>query len=292
MGLVSSKPYPPITSEEIAGGLQRFGLLEGAGVMVHSSLRSFGQVEGGAEAVIRALMQVVTPAGTIMMPSFNHGVIFEQDPAAVFDPLTTPTINGAIPDRFWRMPGVYRSLDPTHAIAAWGKNAERYTRYHHRTLTMGPDSPLGMLCAEGGYGLFLGVHYGANTFHHVVEMSTGAPCLGQRTEAHPVRLPDGRVVEGRTWRWRARACPITDYHRYAPFMRPHQRRLRIGRCTATLFRLSDCYAVIEPLLRQGLGPYPPCSACPIRPHENSPWAASDWDADAGRLLPDSAAWSY
>jgi aminoglycoside N3'-acetyltransferase len=111
------------------------------------------------------------------------------------------------------MDGVCRSLDPTHAIAAWGKHSLQYTQFHHRTLTMGLKSPLGLLYEEDGYGLMLGVTYGANTFHHVVEMATGAPCLGLRTEAYPVALSDGRLVAGRTWGWRAEACSMTT-----PFM--------------------------------------------------------------------------
>jgi aminoglycoside 3-N-acetyltransferase len=281
-----------VTRAEIAAGLRSFGVLEGAGIMVHSSLKSFGLVEGGAAAVVAALMDVVTPAGTLMMPSFNHDEPFHEGRAGYYDPRETPTSNGAIPDTFWRLPGVLRSLDPTHPIAAWGKDAQRYTEYHHRTLTMGKQSPLGLLGAEGGYGLLLGVGYGANTFHHVVEMSTAAPCLGQRSEAYPLHLPDGRIVLGRTWGWRGRACPITDHNRYAPVMEKHQLQVRIGGCTATLFRLRDCYNVIAPMLHAGLGKSPPCSRCPIRPRLVAQTVPSDWDAETQRPLPDSIAWTY
>jgi aminoglycoside N3'-acetyltransferase len=282
----------PLTQADIAAGLRGLGVLAGAGVMVHSSLKSFGHVEGGAGAVVAALMEVVTADGTLLLPTFNHDVPFHEAGPGYYDPRETPTINGAIPDAFWRLPGVQRSLDPTHPIAAWGRNATRYTEAHHRTLTMGPQSPLGLLCAEGGYGLLLGVTYSANTFHHVVEMSTRAPCLGQRSEAYPVRLADGRTVLGRTWGWRERGCPITDATRYAAAMEPLQRQVRIGGCTATFFRLQDCYDVIAPLLREGLGKYPPCSRCPVRPRRVPQTVPSDWDADAGQLLPDSVAWTY
>jgi aminoglycoside 3-N-acetyltransferase len=281
-----------VTRADIAAGLRSFGVLTGAGVMVHSSLKSFGAVEGGAGTVIAALMDVVTPDGTLMMPSFNHDEPFHKGRPGYYDPRETPTSNGAIPDTFWRQAGVWRSLDPTHPIAAWGKHAQRYTTGHHRTLTMGKQSPLGLLGAEGGYGLLLGVGYGANTFHHVVEMSTGAPCLGQRSEAYPVHLPDGRAVLGRTWGWRGGSCPITDHSRYAPMMEKHQMQVGIGSCTATLFRLQDCYDVIAPLLRDGLGKYKPCSRCPIRPRQVDQCVPSDWDAEAQRPLPDSAAWTY
>lgn len=34
-------------------------------VMVHSSLKSFGHVEGGADTVVDALMELLTPEGTL-----------------------------------------------------------------------------------------------------------------------------------------------------------------------------------------------------------------------------------
>lgn len=283
-----------LTKTEILAGLRSFGVLQGAGVMVHSSLRSFGQVEGGAAAVVAALMEAVSPAGTLMLPSFNHDTVFHEDGPGYYDPTQTLTTNGAIPDYFWRQPGVFRSLNPTHAFAAWGKNAERYTRGHHRTLTMGPQSPLGLLAADGGYGLLLGVDYHSNTFHHVVEMSTGAPCLGQRTEAYPVRLAGGRMVLGRTWSWRDGGCPYTDSASYAEEMRERglEQVLSIGACRATLFRLQDCYTVIAEILANGKNGFPPCSGCEVRPRVVDETVESDWDAERGVLKPGSLAWEY
>jgi aminoglycoside 3-N-acetyltransferase len=274
-----------LTRAAIAAGLHTLGLRAGMGVMVHSSLRSFGRVQGGARTVIEALMDVLTPDGTLLMPSFNHGEPFEDDGPGVYDPRVTPTINGAIPDAFWRVPGVSRSLDPTHPIAAWGQHAERYTRHHHRTLTMGPQSPLGLLNADGGYGLLLGIDTTYNTFHHVVETALNAPCLGQRTEAYPVQLPDGRRVLGRTWGWRDGDCPFTDQNRYGAIMaeRGLQRQALIGHSTATLFRLQDCFDVVAELLGHGAFGFPPCSGCAIRPRRVAQTVESDWDEAIGTL---------
>jgi aminoglycoside N3'-acetyltransferase len=283
-----------ITKNDILHGLHCLGVPLGSGLIVHSSLKSFGFVEGGALSVIEALMEAVTDQGTIVMPSFNHATIFEPGGPGIFDPHQTPTINGAIPDLFWRLPGVHRSLNPTHAFAAWGRHAQRYTQNHHRTLTMGKDSPLGMLWQDGGYGLLLGVDYAANTFHHVVETVSGAPCLGQRTEAYPVKLPDGRITIGHTWGWREKSCPINDHIRYQDEMvkRGFQRETRIGTCRSILFPLQSCYDVVSRLLTDGLDPYPPCACCPIRPRRTPHTVASDWDPISQRPLPDSAAWQY
>jgi aminoglycoside 3-N-acetyltransferase len=287
-------PQPPLIHDDILAGLRALGVSAGMGLMVHSSLRSFGRVDGGAATVVAALMDVITPTGTLLLPTFNHGEPFEPGGAGCFDPRMTRTRNGAIPDHFWRLPGVGRSLDPTHAFAAWGANAERYVSGHHRTQTMGPQSPLGLLHADGGYALLLGVGYGSNTFHHVVEMSTGAPCLGQRTEAYPVQLPDGRRVMGRTWGWRERACPINDSTRYAARMQARglERIGQIAACRATLFALRDCYEVVAEALRDGLDGYPPCRACPIRPRVVAETVPSDWDDAHNCLRPDSVALMY
>jgi len=292
--MADPEDVPEVSREQIVSGLRRLGLKAGDGVMVHSSLKSFGRVVGGPGAVIEALMQVLTPAGTLLMPSFNHGRPFRKGGEGYFDSLTTPTTNGAIPDTFWRMPGVYRSLSPTHSFAAWGKNARRYTRFHHRTLVMGPDSPLGLLGREGGWGLLIGVGHNVNTYHHVVEVSTGAPCLGRRTVALWIKLPDGRTVEARNWGWRGKGCPINDSARYGQVMQQRglQRQTRIGVSRLTCFRLKDCYDVIAELLREGLEDLPPCSRCPIRPEQDPRAVGSDWDDEKQCLLPDSPAWGY
>src|SRR3954451_17966130 len=55
-----------VTRDEIAAGLRALGLSEGSTALVHTSLRAFGQVEGGAEAVCRALLDV---CGTVLLPA-------------------------------------------------------------------------------------------------------------------------------------------------------------------------------------------------------------------------------
>ena len=227
-----------------------------------------------------------------MMPTFNHGTPFRFGGPGYFDPKETPTSNGAIPEAFWHRSGVFRSLNPTHPFAAWGEGAQRYVADHHRRLTMGPESPLGLLCSDGGYTLLLGVDYTSNTFHHVVEMSTGAPCLGRRTEAYPVRRPDGRKVMGRTWGWRANPCPFTDQDRYADRMVSFHRQMTLGDAVATLYRLRDGFDVVSEILAEGRDGFPPCSECPIRPRNVPQTVVSDWDSDANRPKPSSVAWTY
>ena len=253
--------------------------------MVHSSLSSFGWVEGGAETVIKALMELVGTEGLILMPSFNHGTPFGDGRPGVYDPLETPCTNGRIPDTFWRMDGVYRSLNPTHAFAAWGNDAERYTRKHHLTLTLGEDSPLGLLARDDGYQLNLGTTHGATTAKHLAETMNRSPCLGYRTEEYPVRLPDGCVVQHRTWGWRERSCPLTDSGEYMEADMERlglQKKGYIGKCLVTYFSMRDLLKVIFDLIDKGRAGFPPCSRCSIRPHKAEFTRLSDWSDENRR----------
>ncbi|HJN17571.1 MAG TPA: AAC(3) family N-acetyltransferase [Armatimonadota bacterium] len=281
-----------LTHDDLTEGFQRAGVCPGMKLMVHSSLRKFGHVDGGARTVIEALQEVVTEDGTLLLPSFNHGTPFQGGGAGIYDPRETPTPNGIIPETFRKMPGVWRGMNPTHPYCAWGRDAERFVNRHHLTLTMGPDSPQGMLQREGGYCLFLGTNYHTNTFKHVVEMSTGAPCLGRRTFAVPVRAPDGRVISMRSWGYRASACPISDPHEHIDVMMDVadlHKHSRIGGAITTLFKLEDCFNVLADMLRTGHAGFPPCTDCPVRPAASAHDVETDWDDESDALLPDAEA---
>lgn len=256
--------------DDIVSELRRLGVKRGMGLMVHSSLSAFGWVEGGANAVIEALMEATGKEGTILMPSFNHGAAFGEKGQGYYDPKETPTTNGTIPDTFWRLPDVYRSLNPTHPFAAWGKNAKRYVENHHLTFTMGEDSPLGLLALEDGYQINLGTTHRTTTAKHVAETIKRVRCLGLRTEEYLVKLPNGRMAKHRTWSWRSKACPLTDSGEFIERemeKRSLQQKGKIGNATLTFFKLLDLFEVIWYLLDNGYEGYPPCSDCNIRPRQ-------------------------
>lgn len=285
----------PLSVADLVEGFRELGLRPGMSVMVHSSLKSLVRTEEGPKTVVDALREALTDEGTLMMPSFNHGAPFGKDSPGYYSSVETGTTNGAIPDFLWRQPGVLRTLNPTHAFAAWGRKAREYLKDHHRTVTMGPDSPLGRLWRDDGVCLLIGVDYGPNTFKHAVEMINKVPCLGIRTEAYPVKLADGRMVTGRTWGWRERACPISDPARYAQAeMQKHglETRGTVGPSPCILYRLDDFYRVVSGLLAEGIDGHPPCSECPIRPRKDPTSVESDWDFENDRLKPDSEAWTY
>jgi aminoglycoside N3'-acetyltransferase len=262
----------------IKTGIENFGLGRGSRIMVHSSLSSFGWVTGGAKAVINALMESVGTEGTILMPSFNHGAPFRKGGTGIYDPLKTRCTSGRIPDTFWRMGNVYRSLNPTHPFAAWGKDAERYTKNHHLTLTMGENSPLGLLARDDGYQINMGTTHHTTTAKHLAETVNRSPCLGYRTEEYPVKLPDGRLAYHRAWGWRERSCPLTESGEHIESEMERlklQHKRYIGKSLATCFRLRDLLKAVLNLLEKGYLGFPPCSRCPIQPQKTAVTRDSD-----------------
>ena len=234
-------------------------------VIVHSSLSSFGYIDGGADTVIDVLEEILTEQGTLMMPSFNHGKPYEE--GDIFDISHTKTTNGIIPETFWHRKGVLRSMNPTHSFAVWGKNAERYTAYNKDATAMGKGSPLSFLMQDDGYCLLMGVGYGSNTFHHFVESDIGASCLSARGEVYEVIQADGTLSTAHTWGWRAFSCPIDDNALYAEEMEVQgiHRRMNIGESVATMYRLMDGYRIIAKCLLSGYKDFPSCRVCTIRP---------------------------
>lgn len=55
-----------IFKTDIVAGLQNLGLRRDDHVIVHSSLKSLGYVEGGPDAVIDAVLETVGPGGTML----------------------------------------------------------------------------------------------------------------------------------------------------------------------------------------------------------------------------------
>jgi len=279
-----------VTKQDIKSGLEKLGIKKGDKVIVHSSLSSLGYVEGGAKAVCEALMELIGKEGVLMMPSFNHGEIFRNDPDAYFSPLETPTTNGAVPEAFWKIKDVYRSLNPTHSFAVWGKNAKDFVKNHHKYLTMGKGSPLYLLEKEGGKIILIDA-LSANTFHHVVEQTNNVPCLGKRTEQYPVKLPSGEIVHIRTWGWRGRACEITDKGAYWDYIRKNKllKEGKIGGAQVFVLNMKVCRQVIEKFLKGEIKGFSGCRKCKIKPRIVSQTVESDWDNEKETVKSDTTA---
>ena len=286
-GYVRLKNAVSLSRSEASAALDKLGLRKGMKLIVHSAFSSIGRFDGGPEAFCRLLMDKIGPGGVLMMPSFTFDIYEGSRQGEPFDYCNSSATTGILSETFRKMPGVLRSADPCHSWCAWGRDAARYVRDHHKIPTVSELSPAGMFEKEDGWCMTIGAE-NAVTFMHVVETSFGAPCLGVRNEEYDGILSDGRKVKLRTWGWRVGECPECPAHRteeiYAGMRRLGAlREIRLGNAHVCLFRLSDYRKVYEKMLRQ-CG----CRSGKARSRKVAVTVRSDWDPVHGRLRRSSA----
>ena len=158
---------PSCSYGNVVDGLRQLGVCAGAVVEVHGSLSAFGHVEGGASTIIDALIDVVTTAGTIVMPAYRvsrpvpltaedraRGVTWKV--RKLPHDSSEPSGMGIIADTFRSRADVFCGSD-VHRTAAWGRDA----RWHCR----GYDG----LLAVDGTSLLLGVGIDRCSSMHVAD---------------------------------------------------------------------------------------------------------------------------
>ncbi len=185
--------HPALTLGDIVRGLRDLGLARGDSLIVHSSMRHLGPVEGGADAVIDAILEVIGPGGNLMLPTFNY---VHPVPSPYFDPQETPGRTGILPEAGRKRPEAVRSLHPTHSVAVIGPDAERLTAGHLKQRVFGVGSPVDLLAQGGGKVLLLGVGQTSNSTIHVAEEHAGVP-KGPWPVGLPIvciRRPDGTFI--------------------------------------------------------------------------------------------------
>lgn len=170
-----------LSYRDLIPAFTRLGVPAGDPVIVHASLRAFGQVRGGAETVVGALLNVF--AG-VMAPTFtyktmitpeigppdnglDYGVAENANRMAQFYRPNMPadaTI-GIIPDTLRQNPKAKRSMHPILSFTGVGVDAALTAQ----TLAE-PLAPIRILADAGGWVLLLGVDHTVNTSLHYGEM--------------------------------------------------------------------------------------------------------------------------
>lgn len=181
-----------VTRADLDRDLAALPIAPGATVFVHSALSKLGYVDGGAQAVVDALIaRVIGTGGTLALPSFTMTGTMHQaateTATSPFDVRCAPTGIGAIAENFRQRAGVVRSIHPSHSVIALGPKAKWLTADHHRDpRAFGPMSPLGRLLEDRGCLLGLGTDLGPLTFYHVLEDLDPAFPIGVYTVDSPI----------------------------------------------------------------------------------------------------------
>ena len=154
------------TQALITADLRALGVRGGETLLVHSSLSALGYVEAGAKTVIAALLDAVGPEGTLVLPTHSWSQMSKG--CRRFDAAATPSCVGTISEFFRTMPGVVRSLHPTHSMAAIGPLADT---------PCGWGTPYERIMESNGQILFGGVTLQVNTAFHGIKAMGGVDYL-------------------------------------------------------------------------------------------------------------------
>ena len=189
-----------VTKTRLMEDLHALGIAAGDVVMLHTSVKAMGWIVGGPDIVLEAILDVLTPSGTLMMlVSWEDGTyeLDEWDEAKraaylaecpAFDPDRSRAHRkwSILTEYLRTWPGARRSAHPDTSFVAVGHLAEWITADHPLNYGHGPGSPLAKLCEAEGKVLLLGAPFGSLTLLHYAE--------------HLARVPGKRVVRYR--------CPV------------------------------------------------------------------------------------
>jgi aminoglycoside 3-N-acetyltransferase len=170
-------------------------------LLVHSSMKAIGAVEGGADTVLDVLIDHLS-AGLLLLPT--HTWADWNNPERIFDPREEPSCVGVLSERFRQRPGVVRSWHPTHSMAGTGAAAAAYLAGEEHTRSPCPRRGCwGRLYDVGARILFLGAPLRTNTFLHSVEEWHDIPDrLAAIPTCYRIRRPEGALID----------CPQHGHH--------------------------------------------------------------------------------
>lgn len=158
--------------------LARLGLLPGDVAMVHGSVRHFGPVTGGVNTIVQALLDVLSPTGTLVAyVDFEPFYEEEETDPPVFDKRIAHAArdHGILHETLRTWPGALRSDHPDAGVVAIGARAEHITADHPFQYGYGPGSPFDKVLEARGRVLMLGAPLDTITLLHYAEHQAQFP---------------------------------------------------------------------------------------------------------------------
>ncbi|MEW2051533.1 AAC(3) family N-acetyltransferase [Streptomyces sp. NPDC005476] len=245
---------PLVTRDTFAAELRALGVEPGEILLVHSSLSSLGWVCGGPVTVVRGLLDVLGPDGTLVVPTqsgdLSDPALWSNPPVPAqwwerirasmpaYDPLITPALGvGVVPETVRTWPGALRSAHPQTSFAALGARAAELVAGHAPDCRLGENSPLARLEKAGARVLLLGAGYDTCTSFHLAEYRIPAPLVEVGRPG-----PDGR--------WEVMTEVSIDSHRFDELGHDFERdrhvvRGRVGAADVRLFPVADAVAYAQ-----------------------------------------------
>jgi aminoglycoside 3-N-acetyltransferase len=226
------------------------GVKPGQPVIVHASLSAVGEIRGGAETVLGALLAacpgVMAPTftyKTMIIPevgpennAYTYGTGKDQNRMAEFFQPDMPAdpMMGVLPETIRKHPGARRSMHPILSFS--GIHLDQVLS----TQTMeAPLAPIGALAEDNGLVLLIGVNHTVNTSIHYAEY-----LAGRKQFIRWALTPQG-----------VRECPgfsgcSDGFEAAAPYLESITRTAQIGSATLRSIQLKPMIEILAELIRK------------------------------------------
>lgn len=247
-----------VTEEQIRDGLRRLGLDQSSAVIVHASLKSFGYVEGGAEAVCRALVDacgtvliaagswdscvVPAPPGLVRPRNSYYNADSWDDFDAALDRAVPYTPDLPVSDWLGTIAETLRTSfphergpHPLFSYLAVGTHARRLVGAQRLDWPLGP---IDELAALDGDVLLLGTGHSSNTTIHLAEQRLGRGRFFRYAKTAPGVWAELPNVSGESHR----------FDEIEPELRSYTVETVIGECRARRVKVNDVLAVTERMI--------------------------------------------
>lgn len=197
-----------VARSRLVRDLANLGLEPDTTVMVHCRMSAIGHVVGGAETVVRALLDAVGPDGTLMaysgwqdcppddldaLDEEARRIYLEEHPP--YDPRVALASrdHGRVPEALRTWPGAYHSGHPEAGVAAVGRLAETLTAYHPLDDAYGAGTPYARLVELGGRVVMLGAPLDTVTLVHHAEAVAQVPGKRHVSYGMPIEVQGERI---------------------------------------------------------------------------------------------------
>jgi len=162
-------------------------------LFVHSSIANLA-INMPPHKIVRLLMELVGPDGTVLMPSYPKLTSYNfLKSGATWDVRNTPSYSGLPTEIFRRMENTKRSLHPTKSVAVWGALRDGFISEHHQDVRpYSAKSPYFKFVQNNGKAIGVGVSARFLAFAHTIDdyLSDDFPVKVYHDEILPGKVID------------------------------------------------------------------------------------------------------
>jgi len=219
-------------------------------VIAHASLKPFGYIHGGPEAVLKAMLDsfagVLMPTHTYktkIIPDVgppNNGIvygngIYKNKMALPFElSMKVDPMMGNLPETLRNHPSATRTAHPILSFAGVNTDHALFTQTLYE-----PLAPIGVLAEQDGWVILINVDHTVNTSIHYAEKLAG------RKQFVRWALVDDRVVECPNYPGDSMGFQAIEEH-----IRSDTRRVQIGQAFISAVPLKRLLEVVQRLIRE------------------------------------------